>query len=377
MRKFFIQALICILFALGLLACSNSESTPGIAQVGNTYSRASNVTTIAGTSGSHGSTDGTGTDAEFYFPEAITTDGTNLYLADTENFTVRKIAIATRQVTSLAGTAGLYGSADGTGADARFYDVGGISTDGTNLYVADTSNCTIRQIVIATGQVSTLAGTTSYLGNSLWGPCGSTDGIGAAARFNGPQGLATDGINLYVADTWNHIIRKIVLSIGEVTTLAGSAGLTGTADDIGALARFNSPQGLATDGTNLYVADSHNYTVRKIVTATGEVTTLAGSPGSWGFTDGIGDAARFGEPRGVTTDGTYLYVTDSGNQTIRMVKIATREVTTIAGTPLSATTSSVDGTGATATFGYPLGITTDESSLYITDASVNTIRRIH
>jgi hypothetical protein len=375
MKKGFTWLLICITFVLGLFACSKSVSinTNGAA---NTFSRASIVTTLAGTSESSGTTDGIGAAARFHDPEAITTDGTNLYVADTENFTVREIVIATRQVATLAGTIGLYGSADGIGADAQFYDVAGISTDGTNLYVADTSNCTIRQIVIATGQVSTLAGATSYLGNSLWGPCSSTDGIGATARFNNPQGLATDGINLYVADTWSHIIRKIVLSTGEVSTLAGSTGLTGMADGIGAAARFNNPQGIATDGTNLYVADSHNYTLRKIAIATREVTTLAGFPGSWGFTDGIGDAARFGVPRGVTTDGTYLYVTDSGNQTIRKMTIATREVITIAGTPGSPITSSVDGTGATATFGYPLGITIDESSLYITDSSVNTIRRI-
>jgi len=324
------------------------------------------VTTLAGTAGSTGSTDGTGSAARFNTPEGITTDGTNLYVADTYNYTIRKIVIATGAVTTLAGTAGVYGSTDGTGSAARFYYPFGITTDGTNLYVADTYNDTIRQIVIATGAVTTLAGTA--------GSTGSTDGTGTAARFNTPKGITTDGTNLYVADTFNDTIRQIVIATGVVTTLAGTAEISGSTDGTGSAARFLNPWGITTDGTNLYVADTGNSTIRQIVIATGAVTTLAGTAGSYGSTDGTGTAASFNNPMGITTDGTNLYVADNLNDTIRQIVIATGAVTTVAGT--AGTHGSTDGTGSAARFNYPQGITTDGTNLYVVDISNNTVRRI-
>jgi len=121
--------------------------------------------------------------------------------------------------------------------------------------------------------VSTLAGTA--------GQRGSTDGTGAAARFDSPQGVVLDGAgNLYVADTDNHTIRKVVVAMGEVSTLAGTAGQSDSKDDIGAAARFNFPSGIASDGAgNLYVADTNNQTIRKVVIASGAVSTFAGVAG--------------------------------------------------------------------------------------------------
>jgi sugar lactone lactonase YvrE len=321
------------------------------------------VTTLAGSAGSSGSADGTGAAAKFNNPSGITTDGSTLYVADTWNHTIRKIVISTGEVTTLAGSAGLEGSLDGTGAAVKFNNPYGITTYGTNLYVADTNNNTIRKIVIATGAVTTLAGSAE--------PAGSADGTGTAARFKNPYGITTDGNNLYVADTYNNTIRKIVIAAGEVTTLAGSAGSSGSANGTGAAARFNYPQGITTDGTNLYVTDG-NSTIRKIVIATGEVTTLAGS-GLAGFTDGTGAAARFKYPCGITTEGTNLYVADTGNNTIRKIVIATGEVTTLAGSGLA---GSANGTGAAAKFNNPSGITTDGSNLYVADTYDNTIRKI-
>ena len=146
-------------------------------------------------------------------------------------------------VTTLAGT-GDNGSANGTGTSASFYGPFGITTDGTNLYVGDLSNHLIRQIVISTGVVTTVAGT---------GDNGSANGTGTAASFYEPQGITTDGTNLYVADRNNHLIRKIVISTGAVTTLAGT-GSSGSADGTGTSASFNIPHGITTDGTNLYVS---------------------------------------------------------------------------------------------------------------------------
>ena len=134
-----------------------------------------------------------------------------------------------------------------------------------------------------TGRTSTLARTASTFVSG-----GFTDGTGAAARFFWPEGITTDGMNLYVCDTYNNTIRKIVIATGAVTTLAGTAGggpfdsmgSIGAADGLGAAASFNMPEGITTDGTNLYVTDSGNDTIRKIVIATGAVTTLAGTVGS-------------------------------------------------------------------------------------------------
>ena len=266
------------------------------------------VTTLA--TGSSGSADNsTGTSASFYYPTGITTDGTNLYVADYYNHLIRKIVISTGVVTTLAGT-GSSGSADNsTGTSASFNAPYGITTDGTNLYVTDYGNHLIRKIVISTGVVTTLAGT---------GSSGSANGTGTSASFYKPAGITTDGTNLYVADRYNYLIRKIVISTGVVTTVAGT-GSSGSANGTGTSASFDKPYGVTTDGTNLYVADYYNYLIRKIVISTGVVTTVAGT-GLSGSANGTGTSASFHLPRGITTDGTNLYVTEGGNHLIRKIE---------------------------------------------------------
>jgi hypothetical protein len=151
------------------------------------------------------------------------------------------------------------------------------------------------------------------LAGGLDGP-EDVDGTGAAARFYAPEGVASDGAgNLFVADTGNRTIRKVVIATGAVTTLAGFAGSQGSADGMGAVARFSTPGGVASDGVgNLFVADSWNHTIRKVVIATGAVTTLAGSAGNYGEADGTGAAALFYAPAGVVSDGAgNLFVADS------------------------------------------------------------------
>jgi sugar lactone lactonase YvrE len=267
---------------------------------------------LAGTSGS---TNGTGSAARFNNPYGIACDTSgNIYVSDANNQTIRKIVASTGVVTTLAGLAGQFGSTNGTGSAARFWDPYGIACDTSgNIYVADSSNNTIRKIVASTGVVTTLAGSA--------GQFGSTDGTGSAARFNNPWGVACDTSgNVYVADTINSTIRKIVASTGVVTTLASSAGQFGSADGTGSAARFNYTSGITCDTYgNIYVADYGNYTIRKIVASTAVVTTLAGSAGSQGSTDGFASAARFNYPNGVAYNAstTALYIADTYNSTIR------------------------------------------------------------
>src|SRR6185369_5911024 len=264
----------------------------------------------------------------------------------------------TGSVSTLAGSAGTAGSVDDIGASARFNELGGITTDGQNLYVADSVNSTIRKVNIATGTVTTLAGTA--------GAIGYIDGVGAAARFDRPADITTDGSNLYVTDANNRVIRKVVIATGAVSTLAGTAGNIGSADGIGGSASFFMPLGITTDGTNLYITDIGNETIRKVEIASGVVTTIAGTAGIMGSSDGSGGAARFLSLHYITTDGTNAYVTDG--RTIRKVVLTTGNVTTLAGlqnrTSLDPT-GSVDGVGASASFEFPAGITTDGSNLYV------------
>ncbi len=316
------------------------------------------VTTLAGSSS--GSTDATGTSASFDNPMGITTDGTNLYVADYGNHRIRKIVIDNGTVTTLAGSSS--GSTDATGTSASFDNPMGITTDGTNLYVADNGNDRIRIIVIDNGTVTTLAGSSQ----------GSTDATGTSASFNNPHGITTDGTNLYVADESNHRIRKIVIDNGTVTTIAGSS--QGYTDATGTSARFYRPRGITTDGTNLYVADMYNHRIRKIVIDNGTVTTIAGQSDN-GSADGIGTAASFWNPYQITTDGTNLYVVDGWNNSIRKIVISTGVVTTVAGTPGSSGNAD-NATGTSASFQGPRAITTDGNNLYVADGTNHRIRKI-
>ena len=264
---------------LYIWAPSDSSQLGGSIQ-GTALSLTGEVTTFAGPAAgttTSGNADGTGTSASFKSPYSVTTDGNNLYIADNGNHLIRKIIIATGVVTTLAG-GGSGTSTDGTGTTASFNKPQGITTDGTNLYVADTDNHKIRKIVIATGVVTTLAG---------GGSGTSTDGTGTTASFNRPQGITSDGTNLFVSDTNSHKIRKIVIATGVVTTLAGSGTQGSTDHGTGTSASFYWPLGITSDGTNLYVADTYNHKIRKIVIATGVVTTLAGST-TYGSTDSSG-----------------------------------------------------------------------------------------
>ncbi len=323
-----------------------------------------------------GSADGTGAEARFSDPRYVAIDSAgNVYVADNGNGTIRKITPA-GVVTTLAGTAGQFGYVNDTdtGAAALFDSPRGIATDiAGNVYVADAGNHAIRKIT-PEGKVSTFAG-------SATGVAGNTDDpIGTDASFNWPNGLAlsSDGSTLYVADNDNHVIRQIDIVTTAVTTLAGAAGVPDYVDGTGAAARFNSPRGvaLASDGSKLFVADSYNHVIRQIDIATKDVTTLAGTAGESGFTNDIGTAARFDFPTGLACDGLKLYVADGDNNVIRQIDIVTAGVTTLAGDTAGGA-GYVDAVGTSARFDWPYGVATNSAgNVYVADSDNNLIRKI-
>ncbi|HXC35790.1 MAG TPA: protein kinase, partial [Candidatus Acidoferrales bacterium] len=237
------------------------------------------IATFAGQPGVKGFADGPALQAQFRIPNNVAADAAgNIYVADTANDCVRKITPA-GVVSTVAGLNHSRGNADGSGTNtARFWSPFGIAADATgNIFVADTGNNTIRKISPA-GVVTTIAG--------LAGQAGSDDGVGAAARFRNPWGVAVDTAgDVYVADMSNDTIRRITPD-GRVHTLAGQAGMSGNTDGWGNSARFNNPFGVAVDSAgNVYVSDTANNVIRKITEAR-VVTTLAGAPGNAGNTDG-------------------------------------------------------------------------------------------
>ena len=283
----------------------------------------------------------------------------------------------------VSGENGQAGHQDGTGGGARFNDPMGLARDAQgNLFICDARNHVIRKISPA-GIVTTLAGEP--------GVHGAADGIGSAARFHFPAdiAIAPDG-TLYVADSGNHCIRKIIAN-GTVSTLAGDLGSADDIDDTntsisftpttpqldgkGAAARFNTPSGITyAPGGFLYVSDTENQTIRK-VNLDGTVTTPAGLAGVWGSTNGTGPAARFQSPMGlcIGTDGN-LYIADSLNHSIRSMT-PKGVVTSFAGNALAA--GSKSGPRLEARFYQPTDITCHpDGGFIICDSFKNSLYRI-
>jgi len=254
------------------------------------------------------------------------------------------------------------GFENGIGTAAQFNHPFGVAVDSSgNVYMADSNNHRIRRITPA-GVVSTLAGT---------GTEGFADGTGTEAQFYFPTGVAVDSSgNVYMADSNNHRIRKITPG-GVVSTFAGT-GSAGHADGTGTEAQFNLPYGVAVDSSgNVYVGDLDNHRIRKITPA-GVVSTLAGS--TEGFADGTGTETRFSYPGRVAVDSSdNVFVADSGNHRIRKITPA-GVVSTFAGTGIR---GHADGTATTAQFNYPTGVAVDSSgNVYVADFGNRRIRKI-
>jgi streptogramin lyase len=324
------------------------------------------VTTLAGAAGQPGSDDGTGSAARFECPDAVAVDGAGfVWVVDETSATVRRISPA-REVVTVAGTAGQYGSDDGTGGAARFSSPRGIAVDGSGVAWVTDADQTLRRVT-ADGVVTTVAGSP--------GQEGSQDGAGPEARFDGPAGLAVGKAGqLLVADTLSFSIRAVTPA-GVVTTFAGMPGQPGSADGAGPAARFQLPAGVAVDASgNAFVADSYNFTIRKITPA-GEVTTVAGVAGDSGPDDGPAADARFAYPSDLALGPSgELYVVSWDEQTVRKVT-PDGQVSTLAGQAFQP--GSDDGTGSTARFRYPQGVAVDAAgTVYVADCGNDTIREI-
>lgn len=285
------------------------------------------VTTIAGT-GTAGFSDGLSSTAQFNFPFdiCVSSNGNTLYVSDKENNRIRKINLTSNMVSTLAGTGAFGGVTNAKGHLATFNLPEGLELNaaGTYLYVADTDNHTIRRIDLVTdSMVTTAAGDGGLTGG------GYQDGASASAKFKNPRGLtlSNDGTLLYVGDNNNHCIRKINLGTNSVTTYAGVGGSASSGSDDGALAsaKFSNPSGIimSFDGNHIYVADYSNLKIREVNTQTSMVSSLAG--GAYGNTDNTdGSLAKFAGPIGIalSLDNELLYVADITNHRIRIVRAA-------------------------------------------------------
>ena len=331
--------------------CSDGDKCSGDKScIGGSCKVAPIVSTFTG-SGTPSTVDGVGTQATHYLPRGMDADAVgNLYLVSYQHHRVRRIS-GTGMVTTVAGVAGKAGWTDGPGALATFNYPADVAVSPANdLYVADRNNHRIRKI--SNGVVTTFAGS----GNPSF-----LDGTGVQARFYYPEGIAVDQAgNIYVADTYNHRVRKINQA-GVVTTVAGSS--QGYVEGKGTAARFYRPGGIAVDAAgNIFVADTYNHRIRG-VKPDGQTSLLAGS-GAAAWLDAVGATARFYYPRDLAVDGDgKVYVADSSNNRVRVIG-ANAVVDTLMG---GAKPGYKDGPVSESLLNYPAGVAITSAGLYVSD----------
>ena len=336
------------------------------------------ITTVAGTGISGFSGDGgPATDAQLNEPFGVAVDASgDLFIADTSNDRVRRVDAATGVITTVVGT-GISGfSGDGgPTTDAQLNEPFGVAVDASgDLFIADTSNDRVRRVDAATGVITTVAGTgiSGFSGDG--GP--ATD-----AQLNEPFGVAVDASgDLFIADTSNDRVRRVDAATGVITTVAGT-GISGFSGDGGQAtdAQLNDPSGVAVDASgNLFIADTSNDRVRRVDSATGVITSVAGT-GISGFSGDGGPAtdAQLNEPFGVAVDASgNLFIADTSNDRVRRVDGATGVITSVAGTG----TAGFSGDGGPATdaqLNFPVGVAVDASgNLLIADSDNHRIRRV-
>ncbi len=336
------------------------------------------ITTVAGNGSWVYQQDGVAaTTAPIFLPMGEATDAAgNLYLCDSSNNRVRKVDVTTGLISTIAGNGEVGFSGDnGPATNAAISAPSSIVLDGSgNIYFTDSANHAVRMVNSLTGIITTIAGLGNQQGYSGDG------GLAVAAKLNSPYGLAFDAAgNLYIADTGNSVIRKLTVTTGVITTVAGT-GVAGYKGDGGpaTAAKLNSPWGITFGGNgNLYIADLNNNVVRQI-NVTGIISTVAGT-GTPGFTgDGsIATVATLNGPAGIAVDvAGNVYIADSGNNRIRKVNATTGIISTLAGVSNESFIGDGGNSNMAGLYG-PYSLFLDESgSLYVSDMFHNRIRRI-
>ncbi|MFO1527486.1 MAG: LamG-like jellyroll fold domain-containing protein [Turneriella sp.] len=312
--------------------------------------------------------DGVGTAARFSSPHGMAIVNGVIYIADRENNRIRKYDIATNTTSTFAGE-GSPATTDGTGTSARINKPQGITSDGVNLFVTESPSAPaisyIRRINIATQQVTTIAGGASVAGGvSCPGTVQATcrDGSAFQALFGLPNDIDYHSGHLYISEYGNNRVRRMNLATGQVETIAGNGTAASVDDTTGTSASFNGAAGLTLLGNSIYVVDYNGHRVRTIsLTAPHAVGSLVGT-GVAGHADGPYATARFANPDHIFADARDLYVTEYGANRLRRINLAKNTVSTIAG---SGGATDAGGVGPAAAFGGPVGIVSDGARLFV------------
>jgi sugar lactone lactonase YvrE len=338
------------------------------------------VSTVAG-NGTAGTTGngGAATSAELNDPGNVAVDSAgNMYIANYNNQDIQKVTASSGNISIVAGNGTSGYSGDGSAAtSAEFKHPSGLGIDSAgNIYIADKNNCRIRKVTVATGVIATVAGngTCSYTGDG---------GLATSAEIHNPSSnIAFDSSgNWYFGDIYNYRVREVNASTGIITTVAGN-GTAGYSGDGGAAtsAEIDNPSGVALDSSgNIYISDSADQVIRKVTVSTGIISTVAGT-GTYGYSGDGGPAidAKINNPGGLAVDPAgNIYIADNNNNRIRVVNAASGTISTVAGNGTGGYAG--DGGSATAAeLNIPADIALDSAgNMYIGDSSNNVIRKVN
>lgn len=329
-------------------------------------------------SNTSGCLNGGGTFSRFSNPHGMTIVNGDIYIADRSNNRIRKYIVGTNTTSTFAGE-GSPGTSDGTGLASRFNAPQAITTDGVNLYVIESPSAapgSLRKIEIATGNVTTIAGDGSLTGGAACPGAAQTnckDGSGRQAVFGDANGIAYHNGYLYIAEYGNNRLRRMNLGTGQVDTIAGNGNAASVHDVSGSAASFNGCTGVTVANNQLYVADFNgNKLLRVGLTSPFTVTTIAGT-GTAGYADGPAASTLFNSPDHLTSDGTNIFISEYVGHRIRRWNPNTNRVSTIAG---NGGAGDAAGVGVNAQFNSPVGIVSDGNRLYVAGFSSGKIYRI-
>ena len=362
---------------------------------------AGTISTVAGTLGTAGylGDGGPATSAELNYPSGVFVDSTgNIFIADTDNYAIREVTAG--NISTTVGNATLAYSGNGVSADSAALSIpyGAFVDASGNLFVADTYNSAIREVVAATGSIQTLAGNGQACALPSTG-CGD-GGLATAAQLNYPEGIFVDSQgNAFIADTGDSVVREIVASTGIIQTVAGTPGSAGYSGDAGAptSAQLRTPGAVLLDAAgNIYIADTGNSVIRVVNTGATAITiagvaiqpatiaTVAGNGTACTDTSsGCGDggaatSAELNFPSGISLDAAgNIYIADTFSNAIRQVKATTGVIQTVAGTLGQRGYAGDNGPATSALLDSPSGVFLDSfGNIFIADSDNAVIREI-